>query len=81
MLRRKIHKDKDNREWFWETMGQANGIEPYNKYLDEYLEKGEAINDVWIDIPMLRGNHPERIGYPTQKPSLLLERIISMENV
>ncbi|GBU24050.1 hypothetical protein R83H12_00671 [Fibrobacteria bacterium R8-3-H12] len=78
ILRRKIHKDKDNREWFWETRGQANGIEPYKKYLDEYLEKGEAINDVWIDIPMLRGNHPERIGYPTQKPSLLLERIVNM---
>jgi hypothetical protein len=78
MLRRKIHKDEDGREWFWETRGQANGVEPYKKYLDEYLEKGEAFNDVWVDIPMLRGNHPERIGYPTQKPSLLLERIIQM---
>jgi DNA modification methylase len=78
MLRRKIHKDTDGREWFWETRGQANGIEPYKKYLDEYLEKGEALNDVWVDIPMLRGNHPERIGYPTQKPELLLERIIKL---
>lgn len=78
MLRRKIHKDTDGREWFWETRGQANGIEPYKKYLDEYLEKGEALNDVWVDIPMLRGNHPERIGYPTQKPELLLERIIEL---
>jgi DNA modification methylase len=77
MLRRKIHKDTDGREWFWETRGQTNGIEPYKKYLDEYLEKGEAL-DVWVDIPMLRGNHPERIGYPTQKPELLLERIIKL---
>ncbi|MDR1551974.1 MAG: site-specific DNA-methyltransferase [Prevotellaceae bacterium] len=78
MLRRKIHKDTDGREWFWETRGQANGVEPYKKYLDEYLEKGEALNDIWVDIPMLRGNHPERIGYPTQKPELLLERIIEL---
>ena len=31
--------------------------------------------DVW-DIPALRGNQPERLGYPTQKPVALLTRII-----
>ena len=31
--------------------------------------------DVW-DIPALRGNQPETLGYPTQKPEALLERII-----
>ncbi len=31
--------------------------------------------DVW-DIPALRGNQPERLGYPTQKPEALLTRII-----
>jgi len=31
--------------------------------------------DVW-DIPALRGNQPETIGYPTQKPEALLEKII-----
>lgn len=76
MLRRKIHKDEDGREWFWETRGQANGIEPYKKYLDEYVDKGGALNDVWDDIQFLRGNHPERVGYETQKPEALLERII-----
>jgi DNA modification methylase len=76
MLRRKIHKDEDGREWFWETRGQANGIEPYKKYLDEYVDKGGALNDVWDDIQFLRGNHPERVGYETQKPEELLERII-----
>ena len=33
------------------------------------------MRDVW-DIPGLRGNQPERNGYPTQKPEQLLERII-----
>lgn len=75
-LRRKIHKDEDGREWFWETRGQANGIEPYKRYLDEYINKGGALNDVWSDIQFLRGNHPERVGYETQKPEKLLERII-----
>lgn len=76
MLRRKIHKDEDGKEWFWETRGQANGVEPYKKYLDEYVDKGGALNDVWDDIQFLRGNHPERVGYETQKPEELLERII-----
>ena len=76
MLRRKIHKDEEGKEWFWETRGQANGIEPYKKYLDEYVEKGGALNDVWDDIQFLRGNHPERVGYETQKPEELIERII-----
>ena len=75
-LRRKIHVDDDGREWFWETRGQAMGIEPYKQFLDEYLEKGGALNDVWDDIQFLRGNHPERADYPTQKPEALLERII-----
>lgn len=77
-LRRKIHKDEDGTEWFWETRGQAHGIEAYKRDLNEYLGKGGALNDCWDDIQFLRGNHPERIGYPTQKPRLLLERIIKL---
>lgn len=76
-LRRKIYTDDDGREWFWETRGQANGIEPQKRYLDEYVAKGGALNDVWSDIQFLRGNDPERVDYATQKPEALLERIIS----
>lgn len=35
-----------------------------------------GMRDVW-DIPALRGNQPETLGYPTQKPEALLERIIN----
>ncbi|MGB4468688.1 MAG: site-specific DNA-methyltransferase [Azovibrio sp.] len=75
-LRRKVEIDEDGREWVWETRGQAAGQEPYKRYLDEILEDGRALNDVWTDIQFLRGNDPERLGYPTQKPPALLERII-----
>ena len=34
-----------------------------------------GMRDVW-DIPALRGNQPEAMGYPTQKPLALYERII-----
>jgi len=37
---------------------------------------GKVPEDYWIDIPRIQGNGNERIGYPTQKPMALLERII-----
>jgi hypothetical protein len=43
-------------------------------YLDE--SKGVPLQDVWTDIRSLSGAHRERLGYPTQKPLALLERII-----
>lgn len=36
-----------------------------------------GMRDVW-DIPALRGNQPETLGYPTQKPLALLERIVAI---
>lgn len=43
-------------------------------YLDE--SRGVPVQDVWNDIPSLSGAHAERLGYPTQKPEALLERIV-----
>jgi DNA modification methylase len=40
-----------------------------------YLHKGVAITDVWR-IPIINATSKERLGYPTQKPEALLERII-----
>lgn len=75
-LRRKVHTDEDGREWIWETRGQASGQEPYKRYVDEIISQGKPLSDVWSDLQFLRGNHPERADYPTQKPEALLERII-----
>ena len=75
-LRRKVHQDDDGREWVWETRGQASGQEPYKRYVEEILSQGKPLSDVWSDLQFLRGNHPERENYPTQKPETLLERII-----
>ena len=44
----------------------------YKRYLDE--QRGRPLSDVWTDTPPASGN--EIIGYPTQKPLALLERII-----
>lgn len=43
-------------------------------YLDE--AKGFLLDDVWVDIPPINSQAKERLGYPTQKPEALLERII-----
>src|ERR1017187_6569417 len=44
------------------------------RYLDE--QRGRPLGDVWTDIPPLNSQAAERMGYPTQKPQALLERII-----
>jgi len=41
-----------------------------------YLDAGKIPEDVWTDIPSLHFELSERVGYPTQKPEKLLERII-----
>ena len=43
-------------------------------FLDEML--GVPLQSIWDDIYSLRGGASERLGYPTQKPLALLERII-----
>jgi DNA modification methylase len=43
-------------------------------YLDE--SQGVPAADVWNDLPPIHASSAERLGYPTQKPESLLERII-----
>ncbi|MGH7091886.1 MAG: site-specific DNA-methyltransferase, partial [Stellaceae bacterium] len=47
----------------------------YKRYLDESL--GTPVTSNWSDISFLRGHAIEKLGYPTQKPVALLERIIA----
>ncbi len=45
------------------------------KYLEDH--KGGTVGTIWTDIPPLNAVARERMGYPTQKPLALLERIIN----
>lgn len=38
--------------------------------------QGKIAEDYWVDIETLNREDRERLGYPTQKPEALLERII-----
>lgn len=40
------------------------------------LERGRLLTDVWEDIPHIANWSGEKVGYPTQKPEKLIERII-----
>jgi len=44
-------------------------------YLDE--QPGIRLQNIWEDIPALNSQAQERLGYPTQKPLALMERILS----
>ncbi len=52
-----------------------NGSESGRKrYLDEL--EGETVDSLWDDISPINSQAAERLGYPTQKPVALLERIL-----
>jgi site-specific DNA-methyltransferase (adenine-specific) len=54
---------------------KPGAVPRYKRYLDEM--PGVPLQDVWDDILPLGAQAAERLGYPTQKPLALLERIIS----
>ena len=76
----------DGRHWMFDQAGidkalkenrifwTRNGIPRLKFYLDE--AEGMPLQDWWSDIQALRSWHEELLGYPTQKPQALLERIL-----
>jgi site-specific DNA-methyltransferase (adenine-specific) len=52
---------------------KPGAVPQYKKYLED--SKGRTVTNCWTDIPQAAGS--ESLGYPTQKPVALLERIIS----
>lgn len=56
-----------------------NGTPRFKRYLD--TSKGKLIGNVWLDINNVQSQAKERIGYPTQKPEALVQRIIEMASI
>jgi adenine-specific DNA-methyltransferase len=56
---------------YWPPKGE---MPAYKRYLTE--EGGMPLQDVWDDISPINSQALERLGYPTQKPVALLERVI-----
>src|SRR6266702_3426176 len=53
---------------------KPGAVPAYKRYLDEM--PGTPLQDVWTDIQPIGAQAAERLGYPTQKPLALLDRII-----
>ena len=64
--------DKEGRIYFPK---EKDGRLRRKSFADEL--KGMPIQNLWLDIPEINSQAQERLGYPTQKPQALLERIIS----
>lgn len=56
------------------VQSKPDAVPRYKRYLDEM--GGQPLTDTWIDIAPINSQSSERLGYPTQKPVALLERII-----
>lgn len=94
MLARYSHEDPDGRKYKDSNLGDvspetveelraknllyitSNGTPRIKHYLDE--AKGVIADDVWTDINTTNSQSKNQMGYPTQKPEALLERIISI---
>ncbi len=68
ITQRRVRDDRNKAVYARDERGQvvSNGA-----------KKGVPLSDVW-DIPYLNPKAKERVGYPTQKPILLLEQIIKL---
>ena len=53
----------------------GGGVPREKRFLEE--QEGVPVSSVWIDIPAINAVAQERLGYPTQKPLALMERIVA----
>lgn len=53
---------------------KAGGVPSFKQYEDDV--GGVYLQDVWTDVHPISSQAAERLGYPTQKPEKLMERII-----
>lgn len=63
--------DSERRIWYPDSKSKRPQLK---RYLDEM--PGVVMGTVWTDIAPINSRATERLGYPTQKPLTLLERII-----
>ena len=60
------------------VQSQPGTVPRLKRYLDE--QEGMPVSDVWADIRPVQSQSKELLGYPTQKPLALLERIITVSS-
>ena len=66
----RVGYDENGRQYEEKTDSKSGKV--YRWYFDE----GRLPPDYWVDIQFINWEESQRLGYPTQKPEALLERII-----
>lgn len=64
--------DNEGRIWYPDTTDKRPRLK---RYLNEM--QGRILDNIWLDIFPINSQAQDRLGYPTQKPVELLERIIA----
>jgi DNA modification methylase len=72
LRKQKVHIDENGQQYVHSDGGNGTRVK---RYLEEALQYGKPICDVWI-MDKVNNSSKEKIGYPTQKPEILLDRII-----
>ncbi|MBD2043069.1 DNA-methyltransferase [Microcoleus sp. FACHB-672] len=70
----KVRIDAAGRQYQQKTDKKTGKLYKY------YLDEGKIAEDYWTDIETLNRQDKERLGYPTQKPEALLDRIIKVSS-
>lgn len=70
--KQQLHIDENGKEY---VLSDAGGGKRIKRYLEEAIASGRHIDDVW-NIDKINNSAKESYHYPTQKPEVLLERII-----
>lgn len=65
--------DPDDGAFIWSDGGKTGNR--YKRSVKDVLAEGKPLDTVWT-LPLLNSSAKERVGYPTQKPLVLLDRII-----
>lgn len=71
--KQKVRKDKEGREYVLSDAGDGKRTK---RYLEDALKQGRPVDSVWGIDALTSSDKTEAMGYPTQKPETLLERII-----
>jgi adenine-specific DNA-methyltransferase len=70
--KQKVHIDDEGREY---VLSDAGGGQRIRRFLDEVMLEGVVVDDVW-HMDKLNNSSNEAVGYSTQKPEELLNRIL-----
>ena len=72
LRKQKLRRDENDREY---VLSDGGGGKRVKRFIEDAMKLGRPVDNVW-HIDKLNNSSKERLGYPTQKPEALLERII-----